>query len=567
MESFSTNTLFSSSSFLARNRARLPALRPALSQALPSRSWRPASDSFDPLFIAPCPESDLHLARRNIPQGGPAHLLYPDSVKVYPSPPSGSSSSASTISLPEESGESTHLYFTHLAGVLDSPPVMRREDLAPQRPLTPPPTMPHPTLNLPEADVDLPLYGQEVDEVDDIEEQYADDESYPSPSGSSPPHSAKSDLSLSPLSPSWDPPCAQALSIASSQDFSDSDHPNALFSPCDACAPLALDYCHPLPHSPRKPSSLLDVDVEAPTPLLALISIPWVSSQSPESDPEPPSSSSSSSSLTSLSDYDELPPPSSPLISRLDLPDLEDDGLPKIIPSSPSRRSCLGLPDSDSDVEMSDSAIDPVLTLPGQPLLSLPGAETDDDLIPRIVALQSRTIPFTSSRPLLFIDDPRDVPLPRSPSPEDFDLCLSPEDITDPELAQLFDLRKRSIAAERAARRVEALTDDVDLFTQAEARKIRKRERERSKEVGTLIRLKLGDGVATCPQEQSSTSPEWDPQNHARRRGAIGSVPQLVAQMVFRRNETSRPLAKRKTTNGPREYVRSALSDGVTAYD
>ena len=553
MESFSADALLSSSLHPARNNAWLPVV---LSRARPSRSWHMASDSCDPLFIAPCRETDYpHIDFTHNHHAAPTQLLYADSRKVYPSPPSGSSTSKSTIPLPEEAGEFAPLYYsTHLAGVLDSPPVMRREDLAFHKPLTPPPTMPHPTLNLPDADVDI------HQEVEDIEEECDTDESYPGPSGSSPPHSVQPDLPLSPLSPSLDSPCAQALSITSSQDFSESEHLNALFSLCDGSAPPALDYCNPSPLSPPKPSSLLEVDVDAPCPLLAPIGIPWVSSQPSESDPESPSSSSSS--LTSLINYDELPPPSSPLISRLNLPDLEDDGLPEIVPSSPSRRSCSGLPDSDIDMGVSTS--DPVLALPSQQLLSLPGADTDDDLIPRIPATTSRAVPFTPSQPLLFIDDPRDVPLPRSPSPEDFDLCLSPEDMTDPELAKLFDLRKRSIAAERAARRLEALTEDVDLFTRAEARKIRKRERERSKEVGTLLRLKLGDGVPTCPQEQS---PECDPQNHARRRGVIGSVSQLVAQMVFRRNETSRPLAKRKTANTAREYVRSALSDAVTAYE
>lgn len=450
--------------------------------------------------------------------------------------------------LPEEAGELAPWYSTHLAGVLDSPPVMRREDLASQKPLTPPPTLPHPTLNLPDTDVDTLSDDQEAEEM---EEECDIDESYPS--GSSSPHSVRFDFPLSPLSPSWDPPCAPALS---SQDFPMSEHMNALFSTCDATAPPDLDYCHPSPCSPHKPSSLLEVDVDAPRPLFAPISIPWASGQLTDSDPEPPSSSTS---LTSLTDYDQRPPPSSPLISGLDLPDLEDDGLSKVVPSSPSRRSCSCLP--DSDIEMGDSTSDPVIALPGQQLLSLPGAETDDDLIPRI-APPSRFFSFTSTQPLLFIDDPRDVPLPRSPSPEDFDLCLSAEDITDPELAKLFDLRKRSIAAERAARRLEALTEDVDLFTRAEARKIRKRERERSKEVGALLRLKLGDRVEMCPQERS---PECDPQNHARRRGAIGSMSQLVAQMVFRRNETARPLAKRKTANTSR--VRSALYDAIAAYE
>ncbi|KAI9570821.1 hypothetical protein HD554DRAFT_316119 [Boletus coccyginus] len=516
------------------------------------------SDSFDPLVIALYPEADyphINVARNHAPRRAPVRVLYADALKVYPSPPSSASTSKSTIPLPDDAVEFAPLYSTHLAGVLDSPPVMHRQDLVSQKPLTPPPTMPHPTLNLPDADVDIPLYDHDGEEVEDCDT----DESYPG-SGPSPPHRVQSDLPLSPLSPSWDSPCTQALSIASSQDFSFSEpeHLDTLFSPCNSSAPPALDYYHPSPRSRSKPS-LLDVDVDTPCPLLAPMSIPWASSQPSESDPEPPSPSTSSSPLASLIDYDELPPPSSPLISRLDLPDLEDDGLPKVAPSSPSRRSYSGLP--DSDIEIGDPTSDPVLALPGQQhLLSLPGADIDDELIPRIPTAPSRPIPFPSSQPLLFIDDPRDVPLPRSPSPEDFDLCLSPEDITDPELAKLFDLRKRSIAAERAARRLEGLTDDVDLFTRAEARKIRKRERERSKEVGALLRLKL-DGVPTCPQERS---PECEPQNHARRRGVIGNMSQLVAQMIFRRNETYRPLAKRKMANAAREYVRSALSGVAT---
>lgn len=557
METFSTDTLLSSSQRLQGGSWSF--LRPSLTHGPLAGPWHTARDPSDPPFIASCSEPDyahhITFARNHALRSGPTRLLYADFDQVYLSPPSSSSASKSTIPLPEEASEFPLLYSTHLAGVLDSPPVMRRADLASQKPLTPPPTIPHQTLNLPDADVDALSDDQDVELTEGVCES---DEFFTSPSESSSPHSVGFDFPLSPLSPSWDSRCARALTIATSPDFRALEHFNGLFSPCDATAPHALDYCDPPPISPRKPSSLLEVDVDAPRPLLAPINIPWASSPSTESDPEPPSSSSSSSSLTSLIDYDELPSPSSPLISRLDLPDLEGDGLPKIVPSSPSRRSFSSLP--DADIEMGDSTSDSVTPLPSQQLLSLPGVETDDDLIPSITA-PTHSIPYTPTQPLLFIDDPRDVPLPRSPSPEDFDLFLSPEDITDPELAKLFDLRKRSMAAERAARRLEALTEDVDLFTRAEARKIRKRERERSKEVGALIRLKLGDRVEMSPQEQS---PECDLQNYARRRGLIGSVSQLVAQMVFRRNETYRPLAKRKVANTSREYVRSALSDGTT---
>ncbi|KAH7890114.1 hypothetical protein F5I97DRAFT_640375 [Phlebopus sp. FC_14] len=268
-------------------------------------------------------------------------------------------------------------------------------------------------------------------------------------------------------------------------------------------------------------------------------------------------------------DYDELPPPSSPLISRLNLPD-DDDEMPHIIPSSPCRRSCSDLPDTDvemSHLSESDDASSVVSSSPSQILLSLPGADTDDELLPvdsmsLTPAAAASFLPCPPGQPLLFIDDPRDVPLLRSPSPEDFHISLSPEDITDPELSQLFELRKRSIAAANAAP-----ADGSDLFTRVEARKTRRRERERCKELSDLLRLKLeGNKVGTTSpksheDEQLQPQPQQqrDRQNH-RRRGALSSMSQLVAQMVFRRNDTSRPLAKRKTGMIPREYIRSSLS-------
>lgn len=102
---------------------------------------------------------------------------------------------------------------------------------------------------------------------------------------------------------------------------------------------------------------------------------------------------------------------------------------------------------------------------------ALPGADIYNDLIPRVTAPLC-SVPFTPSQPLLFIDDPQDIPLLCSLSPEDFDLCLLPEDITGSKLAKLFDLQKRLIAAERTARHLKALTEDVDLLTWAEAHEI-----------------------------------------------------------------------------------------------
>ncbi|KAF8842648.1 hypothetical protein BDN67DRAFT_342984 [Paxillus ammoniavirescens] len=533
-----------------------PAPHPSLPHsATHTRPWHTASDFYESPFIALYSEGDCpynQFSRDYAVHGGTTKLRYTDPSKVYPSPPSGSSTSKSTVPLPEEAGEFTPSYSTHLVGVLDSPTVMRRNDL-PHRLLTPPPTMPSTTLELPDLDVDISFDGQEAEEDGD---EFEGDVPFfgPSDSSGSSPHSIQSDFPLSPLSPPWDPPCPQGPSVASTHDFSFSSELASIWSPCGVGKnPLlrASDDIPPL--ASQEPCSLLELD--APCPLLAPISIPWSPHQTYDIEHEPTTSHASSPSLT---DSDELIPPSSPLISRLDLPELEDDELPQIIPSSPCRRSCSYLP--STDIEMDDSTSDSIAESPGQQLLSLPGADTDDYLIPALPTPIPTFVPFTPSQPLLFIDDPRDVPLPRSPSPEDFELCLSPEDITDPELAGLFDLRKRSVAAERAARRVEALVDEVDLFTRVEAQKTRKRTRERSKEVGALLRLKLGDGVGMCPQEKS---PEVNQHSSQRRRGVIGSIPQLVAQMVFRRNDTSRPLTKRKTAMAPREYSRSSLSRSV----
>ena len=157
--------------------------------------------------------------------------------------------------------------------------------------------MPHLTLNLPDTDVDIPQ------EVEEIEEECDANESHPSPSGSSLPHSVQSS-DLPPLLNLGSSTCASA--------------PDSIVA------------------------GFFRVGTDAPCPLLASIGIPWGSSQPSKSDPKSPSSSYSTSSLASLIDHDELLSSSSPLTS--DLSDLKDDGLPEIIPSFPSRSSYPGLP-------------------------------------------------------------------------------------------------------------------------------------------------------------------------------------------------------------------------------
>ncbi|KII90215.1 hypothetical protein PLICRDRAFT_697959 [Plicaturopsis crispa FD-325 SS-3] len=106
---------------------------------------------------------------------------------------------------------------------------------------------------------------------------------------------------------------------------------------------------------------------------------------------------------------------------------------------------------------------------PGLSLLALPGADTDDDLVPPppedfSVPPSARLAPTSPSKSLLLIDDPND-------------------------LGKMNDLRKRAVAAERAARNAEAqYTEQGVLGLHAEARY----EKERRKEVGALLQLKLG---------------------------------------------------------------------------
>lgn len=347
-----------------------------------------------------------------------------------------------------------------------------------------------------------------------------------------------------------------------SHDF-DCDRP--FLPPLDI--PESSYHTHTHKHAPANPDMFIpklfdddysmEVDHEKSPPPAVPMSFP-----SPyETDPSPnlsPSSFTLSPSI--LPSYIEpLPPPSSPSISRLSLPDLDIDlNDDESHPSSPSRRSFASLPDLEmddiTDIEVDFSAPVP-LPSPRQTLLSLPGADTDEDLLPP-PAPNFKTPappPHPSSPSLLFIDDPRDVPLPRSPSPEDFDIDLNIvlDDESDPELTKLYNLHKKSLAAERAARHAEAqLIDAGSISLRAEATREKKKNKQTSKEVGALLRLKLGDQIAY----PSSASVDGHP------KGLMSSMSQLVARMMFRRHEAFRPLANRKSAFTSHDYTRSSLS-------
>lgn len=519
-----------------------------------SQPWQPVPSCSSSPFFSFFSEEDFPPLKSKHTQGvpGPSNLLKQSGpVSLYPTPPSSASPSKCTIPLPEERGEFTSIFTTHSPGVLDSPTVMRREDLACHRPLTPPPTQLLCNLELPgyEDDDDVSMFdesGRTTPHQSDFEEDFYDGISAVSDS------SAESDSPLSPLSPPWKPP---EHSLAKSH-WNEPPSSNFSWSPClgsedigDVSIPLNNDIAS---FSSDQAPYLLGVD--PPRPRLVPLQIPWSSHQHipmHQLDEHPPPSPNRSTLSSTDIVIDDPPELRSPHLSLSGLPELEHEKAPpRIPPSSPSRRSCSSLPDDTDNLPSSPSS-------PGTSLLSLPGADTDDDLLPAastfVPFTPSQGVPFVSSQPLLFIHDPRDVPLPRSPSPEDFNLCLSVHDMdNDPELAQLFELRKRSLAA------VQGPPEGLE-YAEAYTRKAKKkRERERSTEVGALLRLKLGDKLGMDVNE--GKSPE------RRRKGAIGSISQLVAQMVFRRHEASRPLTKRKLVLSAHEYVHSPLS-GCIAVD
>ncbi|KAF8802954.1 hypothetical protein BYT27DRAFT_7215003 [Phlegmacium glaucopus] len=165
------------------------------------------------------------------------------------------------------------------------------------------------------------------------------------------------------------------------------------------------------------------------------------------------------------------------------------------LPCSPSRRRSSTLPElepttfnadpfglhTSPSVEVPPSH-DIDMDIPDVPLRSLPGCETDDDLIPvelaskRYISDPSAIVPSTSTglRSLLLWDhghnpDRSDIPTPRSPSPEDF--YLDPTvlaECADEEMQKVYELRQRTAKNE-------------------------KREREKCRELSALLRLKLDE--------------------------------------------------------------------------
>ncbi|KAI6110262.1 hypothetical protein EDD16DRAFT_1245977 [Pisolithus croceorrhizus] len=423
---------------------------------------------------------------------------------------------------------------TELPCILDSPVVMRREDLAYHGPLTPPPTLPHSTFDLPDSDGDADVRFAEED-TQDSDHDFDGDELFGSPSGSSQ-STVDIDLPLSPISPMWE-----------SQGSSDQHaNPHPSFIPHAPSSLLEFECSDSVKMvsglplvSEDGPSSLLEIDELRP------VEIHW----SPYDVHHMPAQSPTPYIPSPVLCADDLETPSSPLPRHTSLP--EDDDI--------------------KDVQMSDSSEDSSFS-PGHPLLGLPGANTDDRLLP--IAFDPR-YGTNDSEPLLLIDDPQDIPAVRSPSPDDLRLLSD----LPPEGSQLFDMRRRYMAGEKT------FPDASRASTQAEAKRGRKRDAERSKEIGALLCLKFPDKVVKCRKEKSSEScrsvdgvgisgdgnsnngdyqPNGDQQQPSPclyRPQPTAGMAQLVAQMVLRRNETSRPLPWKKAVT--RYYVKSPLSHAI----
>ncbi|CAL1703102.1 unnamed protein product [Somion occarium] len=309
-----------------------------------------------------------------------------------------------------------------------------------------------------------------------------------------------------------------------------------------------------------------------------------------------------------------LPPPQPSSIQASGVcSSLENHGF---FPSSPSRRYHSSLPDFDSpdlgfmtpvphsprgpyltlpDLEMADERFPPSSPLSPQiDLPSFPGSEAFDQPVTTISPSLLGPPPPSEEEGLGLFVRPSAVepPLARSPSPDqdDFrflDVQLDPlsSNLDNDEFLQLRALRNRALDAERAARlreeylaeRVESAShallpsvleedgvlDDpqekrarkhdlhVAMDLRAEARKARKREKQRSKEIGLLLELKMCEGGFSMLGFGDGP----------------GDAKHLVASMVMKRRDTSRPLANRKAASSVRSSSKTSLSRSVSHED
>lgn len=173
----------------------------------------------------------------------------------------------------------------------------------------------------------------------------------------------------------------------------------------------------------------------------------------------------------------------------------------------------------------------------------------DTPLLPLLTLPNDEVTPFTlpsephNNSSLLLFDD---VSPPRSPSPETPD-DIDPDCCSDPQLQRLYDMRRLSQAAVRSAKQTEKQMMQVgELQQSAEARRQRKKEKERFKEVSLLLRLKL---------------------DAASGKNVVYQMASLVANMFLRRHEAAKPLANLPLVRRSTSHPPSPLSQSFTLDD
>lgn len=450
--------------------------------------------------------------------------------------------------------------------------------------VTPPPTIPTQTLALPPPDADM-VTDLELSPIPNSHDDWGTS-LLGLPSASSFPDQENSmDHLLSPMSPEWitsgtydmapsnsnttsillggrripDPESLPYLQESDGNNNNTSPqcrpslhHLDIPFSPpnatlSDSPTPSPMDLAEDLLPTPNTPN--MDLDLHVPSTPKSLPASPFVHEITFPPDArlydhdfrgekyltffEPPPVSG----LDFLPELDDIPDsPSSPLLrSFSSLPSLYDDDFDGFTSPPPPGATLIPLPDADPEE-------DEVLFPP----------DPDRDLPPGVPAS-----PFGSStgNNLLLLEDET---LPRSPSPENCDVVdpVYIEDSVDPDVRRLGELRRRSLHAEQAARQLEqTLLEQGAVHQRWEARRARKKEKERGREIGAMLRLKMAQEKE---RERKRLRAEGDMMDEEReeeekekekvvKKDAISSMEQLVAKMLFRRNDTYRSLANRKT--------------------